>query len=567
MPAVVLASSVAAVSARRAVAPSGARAMGPPDAKASKSTARTARLVCRAEKVAGYNTVPVANGRKRRIVKSLTGNPAPPALDADLMAGDNEIDCPSDGCSIEASTPDAEHDAPTRGAMSSGSSTEEAHDRQQAQIESLKALREATAPAVRRKRRVLKPLSKTPDPSATWGTVDVEEGNCPSDGCSIEYAAPADEAAPITRRGYQATKHSNDEAREKWRAQLANLKEQRAEDERKIRAALEASVADDEANMTEAEKAKAKAQKEAFYFSVAGLTALAGLGFLEPDTATAAINSSATIDPFFQFNPVCPASDGVFRVGQKAALALAGDQNIENYRPLINDVLIRVRTELCILESFSRETVVPFIREKGIGWVLPIHETSETYLAGVVFMIGTNFIFLGSTKVVAILAIYHDLSVGLLARGAGRLLGMATPEAEEEKREREFNDLMEKQMAEVKGLMMNPLLSRDAREKQTAEVNARYAAMMEDTKAAADVRVQDDAASVLSKVRIGAGAIAVPLRFYGKASGLFRQGCEVFDTFCSRYFVAFTVTYVIVKTAHYAFFPTILDGVGKNFGV
>ena len=264
---------------------------------------------------------------------------------------------------------------------------------------------------------------------------------------------------------------------------------------------------------------------------------------------------------------MCPASDGVFRVGQKAALALAGDQNIENYRPLINDVLIRVRTELCILESFSRETVVPFIREKGIGWVLPIHETSETYLAGVVFMIGTNFIFLGSTKVVAILAIYHDLSVGLLARGAGRLLGMATPEAEEEKREREFNDLMEKQMAEVKGLMMNPLLSRDAREKQTAEVNARYAAMMEDTKAAADVRVQDDAASALSKVRKGAGAIAVPLRFYGKASGLFRQGCEVFDTFCSRYFVAFTVTYVIVKTAHYAFFPTILDGVGKNFGV
>ena len=71
----------------------------------------------------------------------------------------------------------------------------------------------------------------------------------------------------------------------------------------------------------------------------------------------------------------------------------------------------------------------------------------------------------------------------------------------------------------------------------------------------------------MSKVRIGAGAIAVPLRFYGKASGLFRQGCEVFDTFCSRYFVAFTVTYVIVKTAHYAFFPTILDGVGKNFGV
>ena len=181
-------------------------------------------------------------------------------------------------------------------------------------------------------------------------------------------------------------------------------------------------------------------------------------------------------------------------------------------------------------------------------------------------MVGANFILLGSTKVVAILAIYHDLSLGLLARGAGRLLGMATPEAEEEKREREFNELMEKQMAEVKGLMMNPLLSREDREKQTAEVNARYAAMMEDTKAAADVRAKGDETSALSKARKGAGAVAVPLRLYGKASGLFRQGCEVFDTFCSRYFVAFTVTYIIVKTAHYVFFPTILDGVGKQIG-
>tara|TARA_B100000405_G_scaffold287477_1_gene235523 strand:- start:28 stop:1737 length:1710 start_codon:yes stop_codon:yes gene_type:complete len=568
MPAVVLASPLGAVSARRAVVPNGTREMA---RNATALPTRSSRfpLACRAERVSGYSTVGVAKGRKRRVIKPLTGNPARPALDAELL-GDNATDCPSDGCSIETSMPDADHDAPTRGAMSSGSSTEEAHERQRAQIESLRTLREVTAPAVRRKRRVLKPLSKNPDPSATWGTVDVEEGNCPSDGCSIEYAAPADESAPIRRRGYQASKHSDEEAREKWRAQLQNLKEQRAADEKKIRAALEAAAADDDDEtadaMTEEEKVKAKAQKEAFYFSVAGLTALTGLGFLHPETAAAAVATPAGIDPFFQFNPVCPASDGVFRVGQRAALALAGDQNIENYRPLINDVLIRVRTELCVLESFSRETALPFVKEKGLGWVLPIHETSETYLAGVVFMVGANFILLGSTKVVAILAIYHDLSLGLLARGAGRLLGMATPEAEEEKREREFNELMEKQMAEVKGLMMNPLLSREDREKQTAEVNARYAAMMEDTKAAADVRAKGDETSALSKARKGAGAVAVPLRLYGKASGLFRQGCEVFDTFCSRYFVAFTVTYIIVKTAHYVFFPTILDGVGKQLG-
>ena len=45
--------------------------------------------------------------------------------------------------------------------------------------------------------------------------------------------------------------------------------------------------------------------------------------------------------------------------------------------------------------------------------------------AGVVFMIGANFILLGSTKVVAILSIYADLSLGLPARLLGRALSAA----------------------------------------------------------------------------------------------------------------------------------------------
>ena len=95
-----------------------------------------------------------------------------------------------------------------------------------------------------------------------------------------------------------------------------------------------------------------------------------------------ALADSGKIDAFFTFNPVCPAADSLFRFGQRGALMIAGDENIENYRPLINDVLIRVRTEICVLESFLRETATPFIREKGLGWVLPLRETSETYLAG-----------------------------------------------------------------------------------------------------------------------------------------------------------------------------------------
>lgn len=114
--------------------------------------------------------------------------------------------------------------------------------------------------------------------------------------------------------------------------------------------------------------------------AVSGGLAFVSALVMASDPAIAA--SGQKIDAFFDFNPVCPAADGAFRVGQRTAAFIAGDQNIENYRPLINDVLIRVRTEICVLESFLRETATPFIREKGIGWVLPLRETSETYLAG-----------------------------------------------------------------------------------------------------------------------------------------------------------------------------------------
>jgi len=259
----------------------------------------------------------------------------------------------------------------------------------------------------------------------------------------------------------------------------------------------------------------------------------------------------AAIDPFYAFSPVCPASDGVFRVGQRAAISLAGDENIENYRPLINDVLIRVRTELCVLESFVRETAVPFVREKGLGWVLPRRETSETYLAGVVFMLGANFILLGSTKVVAIMAIYHDLSLGLATRLFGSALGALGPTNEREKREKELNKVMDEQMNELKGVMSNWTIGKDDRARKTQEINDKYATKLEALRGSQEERSDRDDAVGLSKFRQVAGIVAVPLKVYGTVSSKGRQVLEVFDTFCSRYFVAFTVTYIIIKTAHY----------------
>jgi hypothetical protein len=510
-----------------------------------------------AQKPTHYAVTKTNGFRNRRVIRPLTSAPPPPpAADADDVVEEEYADCPSDGCSIENAAADAEHGAKPRGYQADAQSSDEAHEKQKNQLDGL-SWRGMATPAVKRKRRVLKPLKKEPavDETASWETVSVDEGNCPSDGCSFEAALPFDENKYA--RGYQATKHSSEDARARLAIQVETLRAQREADLQAKAAVLAEIERAREAGMSAEEKAAAKAQKDAFYFSVAGLASLAALQPCAP--ADAAITTAAGIDPFFNFNPVCPASDGVFRVGQKAALSLAGDQNIENYRPLINDVLIRVRTELCILESFSRETMVPFIKEKGVGWVLPLHETSETYLAGVVFMVGANFILLGSTKVVAILAIYHDLSAGLLARAAGGLLGMATPEADAEKREREFSELMDRQTTEIKALMLDGALSREERERKTAEVNKRYGELMENAKETLDVSAAADETSALGKARLIAGTVSVPLRVYGRASGALRRGLEVFDTFCSRYFVAFTVTYVLVKTGHYVLFPNLFD--------
>lgn len=95
-------------------------------------------------------------------------------------------------------------------------------------------LRNMAGAPTRRRRRVIKPLSKTPTPQpaaaefteATFG----DEGECPSDGCSTEAAAPSEEeemAANAFRarnvRGYQSDRHSTESAHERINSQLAGL--------------------------------------------------------------------------------------------------------------------------------------------------------------------------------------------------------------------------------------------------------------------------------------------------------------------------------------------------------
>ena len=98
---------------------------------------------------------------------------------------------------------------------------------------------------------------------------------------------------------------------------------------------------------------------------------------------------------------------------------LTGADNVIEYGPLIASVLLRIRLELCVLESFLYEAVIPFVKEKGLSWVLPLHETVETFLAGTIFAIASNFILLGSTKILTVLFIYADTLTGMPTRAIG----------------------------------------------------------------------------------------------------------------------------------------------------
>lgn len=121
-----------------------------------------------------------------------------------------------------------------------------------------------------------------------------------------------------------------------------------------------------------------------------------------------------------QFKPVCPASDNIYQILKSFANLLIGKENVVEYGPLIASVLLRLRLEICVLESFLYEAVIPFIKQKGLSWVLPIHETVETFIAGTIFAIASNFVLLGSTKIVTVLIIYMDALTGFPARIFGK---------------------------------------------------------------------------------------------------------------------------------------------------
>ena len=123
----------------------------------------------------------------------------------------------------------------------------------------------------------------------------------------------------------------------------------------------------------------------------------------------------AAFDPA-KFAPVCTASDAIYRGAQQSIAVIVGPKVFEEYAPLIAGGLLRVRLELCVVESFFGEAVLPFVQKNGLSWVLPFHETVETFLAGTIFALVLNFILVGSTKILQVVVTWFDFFLGMPSR-------------------------------------------------------------------------------------------------------------------------------------------------------
>eukprot|EP00532_Pseudo-nitzschia_australis_P020006 CAMPEP_0168295636 /NCGR_PEP_ID=MMETSP0142_2-20121227/13053_1 /TAXON_ID=44445 /ORGANISM="Pseudo-nitzschia australis, Strain 10249 10 AB" /LENGTH=349 /DNA_ID=CAMNT_0008244381 /DNA_START=121 /DNA_END=1167 /DNA_ORIENTATION=+ len=179
----------------------------------------------------------------------------------------------------------------------------------------------------------------------------------------------------------------------------------------------EKSLAEDDGDDNNISTSQAKKNNEALSVMVAATsTTIMGLAALsETANAMSSITMPKELTQSFDpssFVPVCAASDGFYRFLQSTAQTVVGRENFVEYGPLIASGLLRVRLELCVVESFFNEAVGPFINQNGLSWVLPLHETVETFLAGTVFALATTFILVGSTKILTVIFTYADFFVG-----------------------------------------------------------------------------------------------------------------------------------------------------------
>lgn len=273
--------------------------------------------------------------------------------------------------------------------------------------------------------------------------------------------------------------------------------------------------------------------------------AAASTALAVPSTANAmdSIISTGSMDPT-RFNPVCPASDGIYRFLQTSTTSVVGEENFVEYGPLISGGLLRIRLELCVIESFFKEAIGPFIKQNGIGWIFPLHETVETFLAGVIFALATTFILIGSTKLVTVLLVYLDLLLGAPARLFG---GFAFDRA------RGKPVTLDLGFGPFKRRVIGPPDDEDSGEPKR-ETNA------EISPAGLVVLVLSGAAKYAGQ---GIGVSyrqqrhqLLEISFLTRAlKKVVREGLEAVDYFVGRYLVVGATGYILVKFVHFKVFP------------
>jgi len=232
---------------------------------------------------------------------------------------------------------------------------------------------------------------------------------------------------------------------------------------------------------------------------------------------------ASVLDPS-KFQPVCPASDGFYRFGQSLVVGVVGQEGYKEYAPLIAGGLLRVRLELCVVESFFYEAIIPFIRDNGLSWVLPLHETVETFLAGTVFAVATNFILLGSTKIITVLATYADIFLGFPFRVVG-------------------------------GVGWRRLEDRALEAMKAAAPPEPPRPWWRGKKPRPEVPLEE-VVNASSGTNGGKAQLAVwgSLLAVGQTANFFRQAVEAVDVFVGRYLLITTVTYVGIKFVHFKLF-------------
>lgn len=241
--------------------------------------------------------------------------------------------------------------------------------------------------------------------------------------------------------------------------------------------------------------------------------------------STKAVTFTGDFNPD-NFRPVCPASDNIYRFAQTSTKSIVGDDNFVEYGPLIAGGLLRVRLELCVVESFFNEAVGPFIEKEGLKWILPLHETVETFLAGTIFALASTFILVGSTKIVSVLVTYADVLVGAPCRLFG---GFAFDRAKGKPVTLDIG------FGPFKKRIVGPGSPKDEIKEET----------WEDLIDFSGVEGKD------IPVVIASGTV----KAFGETSKVSREVLEAVDLFIGRYLTLIATGYIGIKFLHFKVFP------------